>query len=1187
MRKSFKILIIISVVLFTVLLCTYLYLFPFGGLENIINNKLSTLVKPEYKLKINIGDITGSYFSGIVLKDVEIYYNDPDNSYRMITLPKLSTSYSFSNIWDARYVLDYLVLDSTEIEIRRDETGKWLIPDLKSDSTKEKPSITIPTFSIGSLELKNMKVTILNGTDTMSFHDILIEMGLSKQESSFALDLEKIEFLADNKIPVINAATGKITYDENNLLFKDFSLISGSSRVKLSGVANLEDTPSGQVDFTADNLNLDELTNFIGPKLKGNLDLNGQIVFNGANVDGNITLGGKLLFAELQNLYFKFNYNNKHLALDTLYGTIMGNCSIDGNGFIDFSPPIETYQIVADIRQFNLKNMLPNTFYSDLNGQMILNGESFRNKDLALNVDVNLYESQFDEYPMHKANGSMLITTDSISFADSFRVDYYDNIFYADGKIDYSNEMILNVTADLKDLDRYTEKIFIEKPGGRGFAKVVFNGNTSDPDLQGYFVSDSVWIYELFSDSMYAEVDIKRFFTGKKGQVEIDFYNGSAWDIPYDTGYTFLQIDSNMVYFDTASLKNRMALMTTNGSFDYEIYPNQLKIDSFYINMARQKFYNRGDINIEVDTFGFDFLQTSIGNNGQWILADGRINYDETMDMALSINKIPIAPWKNLYEDSVLVKGLLSCEATLSGTFMQPSFDMKAEIDQLFYEELILGDVNIDVSYNDQKLIIDTLLIHSNPGIYQADGSMYLDLAFTSDSLERFPDLPMDIHFIASDKRFDLISFLLPSVEIIEGDFNAGISLTGTPQNPHLEGDAFIKSYESVDDNGKKKQAYLKYFDLEDRIYFDSVGITMSDNFVHLDSITFYLLDNKKKRYGYFDGDITIKSIENFHYNVDCIIPQPIPFSYELDDIYGKLVGSFHVEGDTPPLVTGDIEIIEMKYLVQFAEPYEGSPIMRLLVGENTWDLDINVDFGSNYWIKNEDIDAEFSGEMKIERYEGLYTFSGQLEILRGKGYLFDKTIRLDQGGTVIFEGDDRFDPSLDITGYTRITAAPDRTQEVTTTEQLTLGLHISGTLEEPQINVTEDSDFSSNSDIIPALVANYGGSTEVSSIFEQSMTNLLSAQMSQIGTRQLSSIGVETFELDPYYQGQFNPLATRLTLGFYTSSNLYIYGRSALSGQSRQEVGFEYRWKKWVLIQGLRDEEELYHLNLHLNWEF
>lgn len=1171
------------------MLIVYIYLFQFGGLESIIKNKLSHVIKPENKINIDFEDISGDYVNGIELNDVDIYYVDKENKYRIVHIPHLSTAYSIINIWEARYVLDYLILDSVEIEIRKGSDGKWLIPNLKSSASKDLSSTAIPSFSIGSLELKNMKITMLNNGDTLSFYDILIEMGLIKGENNIAVDLKRIELSADKKIPTIDAASGKVTYDEHKLFFKDFILISGSSRLKIEGAIDLEETPKGQIDFTADNLDLDEITKYVGPKLNGNIDLNGQINFEGASLSGNLTLGGKLLFAELQNLYFKFKYNDKHLTLDTLYGTILGNCSIDGNGFIDFSPPVETYQIVADIRQFNLKNMLPNTFRSDLNGRLILNGESFRNNDLALNVDVNFYESQFDEYPMHNAKGKMLITTDSIIFADPFRVEYYDNIFYADGKIDYSNEMLLNVTAVLNDLDRYTEKIFIEKPGGRGLARVVFDGNTSDPDLHGYFVSDSIWIYELYADSLYADVNIKRFFTGKRGQVKIDLYDGFAWDIPYDTGYSFLRIDSNMVYFDTTSLKNSMALMKSKGSFDYEIYPNKLKIDSFYIQLANQRFYNRGDINIEVDTFGFDFLNTSIGNDGHWILTNGRINYDETMDIALSINKIPIAPWKNLYEDSILVKGSLSCEATLGGTFMNPSFDMKATIDQLFYEEITLGDVNIDASYNNQKLVIDTLRVISDPGIYNAYGSMYLDLAFTSDSLERFPDLPMDIHFTATDNRFDLVSFLLPSVETIVGDFYAGISLSGTPLNPHLEGNAFIKSHDSKQSKSDQKsnQAYLKYFDLKDRIYFDSIGITMSDNFIHLDNITFYLLENNRKRFCSIDGDITIKSLENFYYNVDCKIPKPIPFSYELDDIKGKLVGSFHVQGDTPPLVTGEIEIVEMRYNVQFAEPFEGSPIMRLLVGENTWNLDINVDFGSNYWIKNEDIDAEFSGEMKVERYAGVYTFTGQLEILRGKGYLFDKTIRLDPGGTVIFEGDDKFNPTLSITGYTKITAAPDRTEANATSDILTLGLHIAGTLEEPQINVTEDSDFSSNADIIPALVANYSGSTAVTSIFEQSMTNLFSSQVSQIGTRQLSSIGVETFELDPYYQGQFNPLSTRLTLGFYTSPNLYVFGRSALSGQSRQELGFEYRWRKWVLVQGLRDEEELYHLNLHLNWEF
>jgi hypothetical protein len=75
-------------------------------------------------------------------------------------------------------------------------------------------------------------------------------------------------------------------------------------------------------------------------------------------------------------------------------------------------------------------------------------------------------------------------------------------------------------------------------------------------------------------------------------------------------------------------------------------------------------------------------------------------------------------------------------------------------------------------------------------------------------------------------------------------------------------------------------------------------------------------------------------------------------------------------------------------------------------------------------------------------------------------------------------------------------------------------------------------------------------------------------------------------WEIDPTYGGEFDPLKSRFTLGFSTGQNLYIYGRSALSGQKGQQVGFEYRFNKSFLMEGRRDETELYRLNLKLHWE-
>jgi len=78
----------------------------------------------------------------------------------------------------------------------------------------------------------------------------------------------------------------------------------------------------------------------------------------------------------------------------------------------------------------------------------------------------------------------------------------------------------------------------------------------------------------------------------------------------------------------------------------------------------------------------------------------------------------------------------------------------------------------------------------------------------------------------------------------------------------------------------------------------------------------------------------------------------------------------------------------------------------------------------------------------------------------------------------------------------------------------------------------------------------------------------------------------VETFEIDPVYGGQLDPWNAWVTLGSYFGP-FYVYGRSTLAGQTRQEAGFEYRYSKTLLFEGSRDENELYHLNLRLHWEF
>ena len=1185
MKKVFKILFYITFVIFCIGLSGYVYIFHFGGLEKIVNQKISSLVDEKYLLDIDIKEIKGSYFSGFELNDVNVYFNDSTNRYQLLKIPHIKTAYSFSNLWNKKYMLDFLSIDSAEITLIRDSTNNWIIPDFRPKEKTKKNLFRLPSFSIAKLDVRNMNVTLLDKGDSINVNDIFLSLALKGEEKSYAFDIEKFKFSSNQEDIVLNTAGGQVTFDNNILVFKDVALISNNTRFKLDGNINLEQNLDGEVTFAVDNLDLKKVSQYVGPNLNGVVDLNGKVAFTKGSIKGNANIGGSISVVDMQNVYVEFEFANRKLLLDTLVGTVFGQCDIDGTGFIDFTNPTQTYRLEADIKQFNLENLVKNSFYSNLSGSLILDGQSFKQSELLLKFETEFVESQFDIYPIHSAHGNFVVTTDSITFEDPFHVTYFENNFDVSGTVNYKDQMKLSVTADLQNLDRYQSKLFIDKPGGRGFGQAIIDGKTNDPNLTGYFLSDSVWIYGLFADSLYASINVNNFLHAKQGSVEVDFLHGSAWSIPYERGYTYLTIDSNIVYIDTSSLVNKFTKIASKGKLDYEATPNLLTIDSLYLNLAQQTFYNRNKILVEIDSLGFEFKQASTGINNQWLAINGRANYDESFDLLFSVNHFPIEPWKNLYEDTLSVDGLLSCEASLRGTFKNPDFVIRGQIDSLTYQDLVLGDLSTKLSYRNSRLDIDSLTIFANPGEYHANGHIYMDLEFTSADINRFPEQQMYIQCQAKDSRFDLVSHFLPSVEEVKGDFFADFLVSGTPKNPHLAGEAYIKGYYNTYTE-KIVPAQLKYFDLEAPLYTDSAGITMFDDIIQIDGIDTYAYDNKEKKHAYISGDIRIKTFNNLVYNLKIDIPKAMPYTYELDDIKGKAKGVLYVNGETPPLVSGDIEITNMKYEVNFAEEDQGSPIMLALHGANSWDLNLNIEMLANYWMKNEDIDAEFAGEIKLIRTNGLYKFAGEMEILRGKGYLFDKTIRLDPGGVVIFEGDDEFNPTLDITGYTRLKGTKDQFDEDKSSETLKLGLHITGTLEEPIINVTEDSDFGSNESIVPLLVANYsGGTTEVTNSFEERLSDLLSNQFSQIGSKQL---GVETFEIDPHYSGgTYDPKLTTVTLGSYIlGTDLYLSVGSDFSFKNN-EVGVEYRLIKGLLLQGLKDDQDLYHLNLRLNLEY
>jgi len=1169
---------IIVAILLVLVIAFYVYFFHLGGIESYVIGKINDAIADQSGLTVSIDRIRGGLVSDLELEGVSINYSDSVRSFSLINVSYLTARYDLSDLWNRTFMFERVQIDGVDLIASRGDDGRWLLPLPGAPKTG---GGVAPAFAVDELSIENVRLRIDRTDDTLWVSDLSLAMAVCSEGGATSLEIQSLGFNSSDPVIGLDNLTGKATLADGALVFQDLMILRDQTHLKISGAVDVREW-SGQVELVADGLDLEQVSALTSLNLRGVLDLNGSVAFDRNGMKGHLGLGGNFLFADLENLYLDFSFADRLLSFDTLYGTILGNCSVDGRGEVDFSDKPEQYWISADLRDFNLIQIVRNGFESDLSGRMELRGESFSNSTMLLKLDVNLHESSFDEYPLHRASGPIYITTDSLWFPSVFQVDYFENEFYVAGTIIYSGDINLDVEADLVNLDRYRERLFINQPGGRGRASATLTGRTSDPDLKGWFYSDSLWIYGLYADSAYATFDIDRFLTGRVGAVEVDFLTGTAWDVPYDTGYSLIKLDSQLVIIDTVAFRSSFAGLASKATLNQGVYPWALTIDTLTLQVLDRDFYNQSEMLVEIDSLGFDLSETAIGNKMRSIVADRRINFDETMDLALSASGIPIAPWLRLFEWDLGLDAGLSGEASISGAFAKPVFNLSGTLDSLVYMDTTLGVGAGSAHYRDGLVILDSVVVKSDLGAYRANGQFYADLSFTKGVDERLPDQPFDLAITAADREFKLVYLFLPSVEQLDGDFNADFRLSGTPRRPHLDGQAFLK-------DGR-----LKYFDLVNPFQVDSAAANMRDNIISIDTVRAFVCDkdNESKRLGYADiwGELTVKALDSLHYNIDIDIPSETYFQYDLDDVEGVVMGHLKVLGDTPPAVTGDLILSEGKYQVEFADDETGSPLMLALSGENTWDLNINIEIPSNYRIRNEDIDAEFGGFLNIIRENGLYRFIGELEILRGKGYLFDKTFRIiPDSARVIFEDIEYPNPRLDIWARSRIPVSRSGDDERGYQD---LKVHVTGTLDNPEFGffLEEDGEDAplSYEAIVPLIVANYYGSKSNGGAFEQRISQLVSSQASQIVTRR---IGVETFEIDPTYEGYLDLARTRVTLGFYTSQNLYLWGRSEVGFGQRPAAGFEYRFSRALLLEGFSDEDEKegerFHLNLKWNLEF
>ncbi|KPK77266.1 MAG: hypothetical protein AMJ89_02770, partial [candidate division Zixibacteria bacterium SM23_73] len=569
-------------------------------LENQVNRSLRVFVETRYPIKVEVGDITGSFWSNLVIKDLTIDFTQEGQEYRMANIPYLKVNYRLSNLWRKKWILDSLRIDRPKFTIARTEEGQLLFPlPKKGKGVISKTGLF--DFKIGNLKIEEGSLEYLSEKSQVLLDSLNFEASLSKEKEGTNIEILQGRLVYPQKGMFLKNLEGSFLSKEDSLFIRGLKVETGESRVEISGdVRNIKD-PQFSFSVKANPINLEEIKKLSGVGLEGILEVEGTCKGNSKRFEGKATVDGMFFEREFDRVKLSYVYQNKKLSFPSLTGKIFGS-PLNGTGELNFGKRPEEYGFKGKITNLDLNNVVFNSFHTDLTGDVFVKGKALSEKDLILNMEVDLGKGRFDQYTFTAVKGSLTVTSSSVTFHPGFQMDYKNTQVVLSGDLQYEGEVNIDADVNLADLKDFEDQIFIKEMAGRGEANLKISGETSDFDVQGRFFSDSCYLYQLYSSDVEAEFEVANVLSRRKGAFDLNFLNGFAWGIPYDSLISKIEIDGDFAKIDSSSLVNQYMDLTFWGDLDFSQTPQALKLDKILIDYRGNDIESSSPIEVSIDS---------------------------------------------------------------------------------------------------------------------------------------------------------------------------------------------------------------------------------------------------------------------------------------------------------------------------------------------------------------------------------------------------------------------------------------------------------------------------------------------------------------------------------------------------------------------------------------------------------
>jgi hypothetical protein len=1189
MKKVIKLpLYLLLFVLVIVGAAAYIYYFTTLP-ESELNNYIRGLAFKSTGLDVSFQKINRDVWNRLVLEGVEV--SRRDSSLPLARIGKIEIDYNILDLLNKNYKFKSLVIDS--ISARMPEGGfKSLIHQRDSGNGKKTEiSLSMNNIHIGEAEFS------LNDTDLVTLSSLRGSIGI--EDDSLRIELDSLTANWERRDIVLHSLSGRFYSVDDGFYLDSIAAGIGQTRLLLSGKVGSSFTRGLDIDYLMEPVDLTDIARLTGVKLNGVLSARGHIQGAIDNFEGEALVSGTFMQKPVDGLDIAYAFSDRKIIFSSLRGDVF-HSRFDGAGSINFAVKPQEYSYAGSISHLDLREIGPK-LATDFTGNVNMRGRGFNERDFAMEIDGDLDSVQVELYYFDKVSGSVEFDLKTINFLPGFLGRYKDTYVTAEGYLEYLGDLDISGNAEFQDLTDFTKQTFLRELGGKGIADFHLTGPTLDFDIKATFESDSCWTYGLEPGNIEIYADLKSFISHQVGRVTGSWTGGQVYAVPTDSGHFESVVSGERVFFDYFSIDGPQGFAIMHGEYDGTSIPPIFQADTLYGYFAGNNFTSRKSMILAIDGDVTRIRQAIFGLDTGTITAAGDVTNDtlaNTMHLNVDVKAFdfqikPIV--EQFYKDKVL-SGYWWGDALLRGTLERPEIDFNIEIDSLAIDTVAMGRLRAVLQYRNGYIHTDSTRLESDFGQYYFSGNLPLDLSF-AEVESRLPNQPIDFHLMASGKRLVLGEVFIPTVEYFETDFHIETNLTGTYAQPNISGWGYFL-------NGE-----LKVLDMVNPLTDLRAYIRMNNETIYIDSVFAFTPgggewlkgldeilpghDTEDQSLVKASGTIKLITLGNFEYDIK-VDARNFFFIADAYDVQGLADMDLVVTGQTPPTVAGDVVLKRLEIRDEFDAFVAPDFDPTLVIEDSTmWNLRLNVTANNNVWIKNSDIDAEFKGDLFVERKVGITIPLGTMEtIRRGKYYLLLAEPFDIKSGTMAFNNVTTINPDIDfvITKRLRSPAGQGISDPIE--------IHITGTLLEPKIDVAEGSELTKE-ELLTRLVAGsqlgqlgmVGRNGVGGSDFSQ---NLIGSALPALSTfiGPLGGQFVEDFEIGTVDDGARRKY--EVSVAKYISSSLYVRYSQRLSLTGRT-IGIEYYLKDNVTftisrgpIEGTGNEgKEGISFDLNLNFEY